>query len=139
MAQVEQTYRTLREREIYTEYNETLKKLQSVVNNEEYMNKCNTIHSTFMKRLYNNPFDVYMELRKNPNQSMLHFEAVVLNLLKKIFEIDIKEKIQFDKRDQDPKSDKEDLQRDYLQYSAMFDQCIIRVSHIFFKSRYYLA
>ena len=62
--------------------------------------------------------------------------------MEKIFEIDKNERGIFEKRIADEaKRDEEekDLERDINHYNAMFEQIMIKVSHVFFQSRYCLT
>jgi nicotinic acid mononucleotide adenylyltransferase len=79
-----------------------------------------------------NPVTTYKTLRENYKNNQLHLEAVILILLEKIFEINTKETEIFKKRTVDD-------EKNINQYDAMFQQIIIKVSHVLFKSRYYLT
>jgi hypothetical protein len=163
----QKTFRTSRESEITPEFNNTIKKLYDIVHNEIYYNKCLEIHKQFMRNLIDKPLETYYKLKTNSNESTAHLEGVVLKLLKEIFKINENEQIKFGKRREELLIKKQALEestdiskhrkeiinvemleinklfqyleKDINQYNALFQQCIMKVSQIFFKSRYYLT
>lgn len=135
-----QVFRTAREKEIGGEFGMTIQKLYDTVKNEDYVKKCKSIHEDLIKKMIKEPVKTYRELRENSKNSQLHLEAVILILLEKIFDIDTNEKETFKQRIANEQKDLEkDLEKDINQYDAMFQQIIIKVSHVLFKSRFYLT
>jgi hypothetical protein len=174
-----QRIQTAREKEMIPEFTSTIKKLHDIILNEEYYTKCQEMHEKFIKDLIKNPQTEYNKIknRLDDNNSFLELEAVVLILLKEIFEIDARENLYFEQQrekieteftenilsqneDCDEDCDEQNYEqcdnlkkentelktilttnliKNINQYNALYHQCIIKVSHIFFKSRYFLT
>ena len=137
-----QVFRTSREKEIGGEFGMTIQKLYDTIKNKEYVDGCKLVHENLIKSIIKKPVKTYKELRENSKNSQLHLEAIILILLEKIFDIDVNEKEIFRKRIEDEEkrdTEKKDLEKDMNQYDAMFELIIIKVSHVLFKSRFYLT
>ena len=137
-----QVFLTSREKVVGGEFGITIQKLYDTVKNKEYVEECKTLHENLIKTIIREPVKTYKELRANSKNSQLHLEAVILILLEKIFDIDANEKEIFRKRLADEEkrdTEKKDLEKDMNQYDSMFEQIIIKVSHVLFKSRFYLT
>jgi hypothetical protein len=136
-------YKTSREQEVGIEFGETIKKLNNVIKDVAYVEECKTIHENLIKNLIKHPLETYKTLLVNKDSEQKHLEAVVLILLKKVFEISETQNETFEKLKKETKSESIDfnkeLKREIDMFNAMFQQCIIKVSHIFFKNRYYLT
>jgi len=134
-----QTYRTAREKEVGIEFENTIKNLKIACNDTAYLTECDRKHKIVIDGLKRSPLDTYKKLFSNKDKPQEYLEAVVLILLKKVFEVDEKENAKFDERTLRDDADEKLLIKDVDQYRAMYDQCLLKVSQIFFKSRYYLT
>ena len=126
-------YRTTREKEIGKEFNATIEKLYQTVSDTAYMEKCIQIHIEFIDSIKKNPLHTYKNLIINKNKTQPQLEAVVLILLKKVFQIEQTEMDKYKRISERFKIEEAEINREIEEFNIFFNKLLYQFLIYFLK------